>query len=331
MVVKGIFKPKSIFFSFNTNILNNSGKSRFMIDNKFYYYRMWCKDHKKYNIDLGGLAERQKWKQNTKKYKFTHDDGTVDEVVIEPFDKKYFGKIIRSKPKMQHFGKHEGEGKISDLKTDMELVGEKERDITYFAFMPYGMYDLLFLTEIHFGNRGMNTIKDFFTKCNPVNAYEFKSEPLKTPKLLDLKKYAPKELKKIFFTFRREPIVPEKLGVEDVIKRLRMQEDYQIIVGAKIRLQKNEKNVFVSLENAFEKLFGKGLTSAIDEGIDIPEILSSIDVAFKDATSNKTTDILKDYEREAIHLQKGNLEDKQIRETLFEKLTTKLTELKKNG
>ena len=302
-----------------------------MVDNKFYYYRMWCKDHKRYDIDLGALAGRLNWEQNTKDYKIRHDDGTLDEIVIEQFENNYFGKIIRTKPKTQHFGKHEGEVRVSDLRTDMELVGEKERDITYFAFMPYGMYDLLFLTEIHFGNRGMNTIKDFFTKCNPANSYEFRSEPLKTPKLLDLKRYAPRELKKIFFTFRREPNIPDKLPVEDVIKRLRMKEDYQIIVGAKIRLQKNEKNVFVSLDNAFKTLFGKGLSSAIDDGVDIPEILSNIDVAFKDDANNKTTDILKDYEREVIRIQKGNLNDNQIRETLFEKLETKMTELKKHG
>ena len=299
-----------------------------MANDKFYYYRMWCKEHS-FNKSLADLAQKQNWKENTKKYKINHNDGTLDEIIIERFNDKYFGKIIRTKPKKQHFGKHEGEDKISELKTNMELVGEKDRDITYFAFIPYKLNDLLFLTEIHFGNRGMNTIKDFFIKCNP-ETYEFKSEPLKTPKLLDLKKYAPKELKSIIFTFRREPNVTEKLPVEDMIKRLRIHEDYQIIVGAKIRLQKKKQTIFVTLDNAFKTLFGKGLSLAIDEGVDIPDILSNIDVAFRDNKNNKTQDILKDYEREVIQLQKGNLNDKQIRETLFEKLTTKLKEVEKN-
>ncbi len=327
--IKGVFTQKYALYLYasNTNLFNNLIRSRYMVDSKFYYYRMWCKDYK-FNKDLSNLAAKQNWQENTKKYKIPHEDGTLEEIAIEKVDDRYFGKIMKTKPKKQHFGKNEGEVKVGELKTKFELVGEKERDITYFAFLPYKLKDLLFLTEIHSGNRGMNTIKEFFNKCMP-STYEFKSEPLKTPKLLDLKKFAPREIKKILLTYKRD--VPEGIPVEDAIKKLRIEEDWQVIVGAKIRLQRKKQNVFVTLDNAFKTLFGNALTSAIDEGVDLPNILSNIGVAFKEDKSNRTQDILKDYEREVIYLQKGNLNDAQISDTLFEKLTTKLKELEKHG
>jgi hypothetical protein len=314
------------------NVLKDYAKSKHMVDNKFYYYRMWCRGHGKFTMSLPDLCDKQDWIADTKNYKIMHDDGTLDEVAIEKTKEGYFGKIYRTKPKFQHYGKNEGDSKIKDLKTDVDLVGEKEKDITYFAFLPFRMHDLLFLTEVHSGNRGMTIIKEFFKHLVP-ETHEIKSEPLKTQKLLDLKKYAPKELKKIMVTFKREPVIPTeiKLPVEEIMKRLKIEEDYQIIVGARIRVSKKNKKVFSTLDNAFNTIFGKSLGKAIDEGVDFPEILSSVDVAFSDNKSNKTWDILKDYEREMIQLQKGNLSDTEIRKILFDKLKSKLKEMDKNG
>ncbi len=331
--IKGNFVKEQITYLIDRKLFNHANISgRYMIENKFYYYRMWCKIHGKYKISLPDLADKQNWEEDTKKYKIEHEDGTLDEIAIEKTNEGYFGRIYRTKPKYQHYGKNKGDSKIVDLNTNVELVGEKGKDITYFAFLPYNTNDLLFLTEVHSGNRGMTIIKEFFKNLVPQDTHEIKSEPLKTRKLLDLMKYAPKELKKIIITFKREPITPAgvKLPVEEIMKRLKIEEDYQIIIGAKIRVQKKNKRVLSTLDNAFSTIFGKSLSKAIDEGIDFPEILSSVDVAFNDQNS-KTWDILKDYEREMIRLQKGNLNDTEIKKELFAKLKTKLKEVKENG
>ncbi len=300
-----------------------------MKESKFYYYVMSCKDNG-YHRELKSLVKKQNWEDNTKSHNITHSDGTLDEIVIEKTDESYFGKIIRTKPKKQYFGKNEGENKVEDLNTKSELIGEKANEITYFAFLPYGVNDLLFLIELHFGSRGMKTIRNFFDKCIS-QSYEFRAEPLKTLKVLNLKKLAPKELKTIKFVFRRDPTIPEGMkAVEDVLKRLTVTKDYQVSVITKIREYKNKPKLFATLDKVFDSFFGKGLNSAIDEGIDIPDFLSNIKVSFKeDEESDKTQDILKNYERESIRLEKGNLEDIKIKKFLFDSLNSKLNEVSK--
>ncbi len=175
--LKGSFTADKITYSLRANVFKGCIKSKYVSDSKFYYYRMWCRD-RGYNKSLPALIEREDWEDNTKKYKVDHSDGTLDEIVIEKTSSGYFGKIIRTKPKQQYFGKNEGEKKVEVLKTDSELIGERAREITYLAFLPYNLNDLLFLIELHFGSRGMRTVRKFFEQCIS-QPYDIKAEPLK--------------------------------------------------------------------------------------------------------------------------------------------------------
>lgn len=119
--------------------------------------------------------------------------------------------------------------------------------------------------------------------------------------------------------------------VEETLKKIASPEFYEIKIEISAKRIKGKLiDKIPVLGGVFKNIFGSDLDAAIESGIDFPQLLSDFKIEVEDSDKKKhSVDILDRYEREEIKISKDSLEQiESLKETLIEKLTTKIDERK---
>ena len=290
---------------------------------KLYFYKMTCEEQSGKPVNLKNLIKGADWTDHSRRNIIVKNN-INNEIVIEPEDEDYFGRIIRTKSKSGFFTKDLGVKAVDELDSKHSSVGDKFTDMVYFAFTPETKGNLIFIVEVQGFSPGMKMICDFFSKCFG-KALTFDREPLKTKKTRKLLDLLSKSVKTINLEFTKHPKLPKDSQIEDVLEKLN-PEEYQFIIGTTIRKRRKGNTPFFTLDKIWEKIFGNSLKSAIDEGVDLPAFLANINVEVVEGQSTVHEKILEEYQKLSIPLDKSNLDYNGIKAKIISALKKALAD-----